>query len=216
MTTPPVPSPVKAPRPGLVDYRRQGKDAPRIGERRTFSDESMHAVQKNQDHQTRHSEDATLTIPASTTTPRRQLADYTKQGRSIARLGSCARFLGESLRHVMRESRAERSKSTNYDVQSNTSTRTMVETFNSISNDVQTHDPADGLEDDNETVEFFLKIPSRTSRLQRSSAVELREQFQRQRRSTKKGHSFIERLLIEPHARSRSAPDMCMYVPSPA
>ena len=251
-----VSSTVTAPQPGLIDYRRQGQDTHRLGARCGFSDESMHAVKRNQDHQTRHSEGATLTIPTFTAAPRRQLADYTKQGRSIARLGSCAgflgeslcqvkresqaecskstnndytkqgrsitrlgscaRFLGKSLRQVKRESCAERSKSTNYDVQSNTSVRTMVETFNSISNDVEVHDPADGPEDDNETVEFFLKIPSRTSRRQRSSAVELREQFQRQRRSTKKGHSFIERLLIAPDARSRSAPDMCMFVPSPA
>ena len=183
------------PRRILTDFTKLGRRISRRGSCARSLGESFRRVMRD-------SHDG----PPTKTEPRRLLTDYTKQGRRISRLGSCASFFGESFLQVMRDNHDGRSKSMNCCTQPDmkTSFRTTDDASNLTSDDI--NDPENEPEDDEEPIEFVIRIPPRTSRLERSSAVELRERFQRQPRSNHQGCSFIERVLSKPKGRSRRHP----------
>ena len=312
MSTSSRPSMKIAPRRQLVDNTPQAQCAHELGRLDRSSPESFCDVRRD------------LCIPNGTTTtiesasakPQRLLIDYTKQGRSIPRLGSGARFPVESILTVKSDSRVQSFKSmksdgipssfhSSYssigtcdsvfvgDGDREVSDRTgesilprkpdspvgnvksvksvgipsafhlsfsSIGTCDSLLGDDEVDDKAgesiipgksdsrivhfksiksDGFssafhssfsssgtcdsmlddeeksgrtkdaEDDDGTVEFFLRIPPRSSRLLRSSDTDLRERFRRQPKSKKTGNGVIRRLLREPPARSLSAPVLC-------
>ncbi|KAI2491111.1 hypothetical protein MHU86_23462 [Fragilaria crotonensis] len=189
-----------APRRQLVDYTRQGKNMQQLGSCVRCLDESITRFQ--QCCNSGNSEDKN-TIIAKTTPddPRRLLIDYTKQGRSMQHLRNCDR----SLLEMKPEGRPARSKSMSFDDIPSVLrvSFSSIDSCGSLIDDGEVNTLTRRQADDDDTVEFFLKIPSRASRVRQSSVNELRDLFKRQPKSNKKGHGFIQRLLSEPPVRSR-------------
>ena len=185
----------------LVENKRQGEKAQQLGSSSRFLDESI-TPPLQRECNIGNSEDTKVIIVKATTEPRRLLIDYTKQGRSMQHLGSC----DISLLELKPDMPSVRSKSMSFDVIPSVLrvSFSSIDSSDSVIDDGELTGLTKSQDDDDETVEFFLKIPSRAARVRHSSVIELRELFQRQPKANKRGHGFIQRLLSEPPSRLRS------------
>ena len=140
------------------------------------------------------------------TSPRRKLIDYTQRRTSEPQEQElCAHSL-ETIASISLFSRGGLQTRRVRETVSDT-TPFMNNSFRSIASSELMFDDVEFEHnvEDNEMVDFFLKIPSRDSRSRVSTSSDLREQFDRHggKSASIKKHSFIQAILSEPPMRSR-------------